>query len=58
MIKVKVLAEYITIMLLSFIRACIFRLLFGGNTKSETDRHFELIMAILFAALIIREGLW
>ena len=58
MFIVKVLAVYVIINVLSWIRAISGNLLFDTKTAPETDRNFQLMLAILFAAIIIREGLW
>ena len=58
MFIIKVLAVYLIIMALSIARTSIYGLAFKEVTSTEMERHFELILAILFAAIIIREGLW
>lgn len=58
MFIIKVLGVYFIINALSWIRAISGRLLFDNATDGESDRNFQLMLAILFAAIIIREGLW
>ena len=58
MFIIKVLAVYVIINVLSWIRAISGNLLFDTKTAPEIDRNFQLMLAILFAAIIIREGLW
>ena len=58
MFIIKVLGVYFIINALSWIRAISGNLLFDTRTTPETDRNFQLMLAILFAAIIIREGLW
>ncbi len=58
MIIVKVLAVYFVIKILSVLRQVFLDHVFNITTSTESDLNFELAFAILFAALIIREGLW
>lgn len=58
MFIIKVLGVYFIIQLLSTVRQIILGFIMKKTTTIESDNHFELILAILFAAIIIREGLW
>lgn len=58
MFIVKVLMVYVIIVALSWVRAITGKLIFGNTTGIETDSNFKLVLAILFAAMIIREGVW
>lgn len=58
MFIVKVLGVYFIIQLLSTVRQIVLGFIMKTTTTIESDKHFELTMAILFAAMIIREGLW
>ena len=58
MFIIKVLGVWIIIQLLSTVRQITYGFILKKTTSTETDHHFELILAILFAAMIIREGLW
>ena len=58
MFIVKVLMVYAIIEVFAVIRAITLKKILGADTFVEADQRFRLIMAILFAAIIIREGLW
>ena len=58
MFIVKVLGVYFIIQLLSIVRQIVLGFIMKNTTTIESDNHFELTLAILFAAIIIREGLW
>lgn len=58
MFIVKVLMVYAIIEVFAIIRAITLKKFLDAETDVETDQRFRIIMAILFAAFIIREGLW
>ena len=58
MFIIKVLGVWIIIQLLSMARQITYDFILKKTTSTEMERHLELILAILFAAMIIREGLW
>lgn len=58
MFIIKVLGVYFIIQLLSTVRQIVLGFIMKKVTTVESDHHFELTLAILFAAIIIREGLW
>ena len=58
MFIVKVLMVYAIIEVFAVIRAITLKKILDMDTYVEADQRFRLIMTILFAAMIIREGLW
>ena len=60
MIVVKVLTVYFIIFFIGVIREIIVKKVFGEmfGTSEEGKIRFDITLAILFAAVIIREGLW
>lgn len=60
MFIIKVLGVYFIIFFLGVIRSILVEKVFGScfTTSEESKIRFDLTLAILFAAIIIREGLW
>lgn len=60
MFIIKVLGVYFIIFFLGVIREILVNKVFGDlfGVTEEGKMRFDLTLAILFAAIIIREGLW